>query len=131
MAVCADDHIAGAHKALLGQQGVFHAAVAALIIVGDVLFLRKLAGHHNLIGRINIFLRRKVVHDQSDLVFVKNLFRAHSLKRLDGKGAGNVVGKHQRHAALNNLAVLFHNFVCVGLQNFLRKRLWHGLLLSS
>ena len=65
MAVCANNDVAGAHKTLLGQQGVLHAAVAALVIVGDVLLLGKLARHHHLIGGINIFLRRKVVHAQA------------------------------------------------------------------
>lgn len=53
------------------------------------------------------------------------------LKDLMASGPVMSLASTSDTTALNNLAVLFHNFVCVGLQNFLRKRLWHDLLLSS
>ena len=129
MAVGPDDQIAGAHEPLFGQEGVLHAAVAALIVVNNALFFGKLAADQHLIGGIYIFLRGKVIHDKGNLVAIKNLFRAHAAKRLDGKRAGNVIGKHHGHAALNNLSVLLHSFVRMSLQNFLRKRLSHVELL--
>ncbi len=125
MAVSADDQIAGAHQPTLGQQGVLHPAVAALIVVGDALLFRKFAADQHLIGRINVFLGREVIHDQGDFLPVENLFRAHAAKRLDGQRAGDVVGQHQGYPALNDLAVASHRLVGMGLQNFLCKRLRH------
>ena len=80
MAVRADDQVAGGHQPLLGQEGVLHPAVAALVIMGDALLFREVTADQHLIGRINVLLGREVVHDQSDPVLVENLFRAHAAK---------------------------------------------------
>ena len=125
VAVRADDHVTGAHQAAFGQQGVFHAAVAAFVIVGDALLLGELAADHHLVGRGDVLLGREVVHDQGDLVLVEHAAGAHALEGFDGQGAGDVIGQHQGQAALDDLSVALDEVVGVGLQDLLRKRLRH------
>ena len=80
MAVRADNQIAGRHKAEFRQQGMFHPAIAALVIMGDILVLCKTAADHHLVGGIDVFLRREVVHYKHDLVAVEDPVRAHALE---------------------------------------------------
>ena len=125
MAVRADKHISWPDKAAFRQQGVFHATVAALVIVREILFPRKAAAHHDLVGGIDVFLGRKMIHDKKDFVPVKDLRRSHAVKRLDRQRAGNVIGKHPGQTAPHNLAVAADLVIRMGLQNLLGKRLCH------
>ena len=110
---------------------MLHATVAALVVVGEVLLLGKLAAYEHLVGGINILLRGEVVHDQDNTIPVEDPLRAHAVEGLDGQGPGDVIGQHCGYAALDDLAVLLHRRIGVGLQNFLCKRLGHRKLLSA
>jgi anaerobic selenocysteine-containing dehydrogenase len=61
---------------------------------------------------------------------VEHPARAHGLEGLDGQGRGDVVGKHQGHAAACDAPGLAHGFGAVSLQDFLGQGLGHLLVLS-
>ena len=126
VAVRADHEVAGLHEALFGQEGVLDAAVAAFIVVGDVHFLRELAGHHHLIGGIDVLLRGEVVHHQKDAILVEHLGRAHRPEGLDGERSGDVVGEHAGKMAVDDLPGFTDFFIRVGLKDFLGKSMRHG-----
>ena len=102
------------------------AAVAAFIVVGDVHFLRELAGHHHLIGGIDVLLRGEVVHHQKDAILVEHLGRAHRPEGLDGERSGDVVGEHAGKMAVDDLPGFTDFFIRVGLKDFLGKSMRHG-----
>ena len=94
--------------------------------MGNAHFLRELAGHHHLIGGIDVLLRGEVVHHQKDAILVEHLGRAHRPEGLDGERSGDVVGEHAGKMAVDDLPGFTDFFIRVGLKDFLGKSMRHG-----
>ena len=89
-------------------------------------FFGKLAGHHDLIRRIDVFLGREVIHHQKNAILVEHLGRTHCPEGLDGERRGDVVGEDAGKLAVDDLSGFADFFVRVGLKNFLRECKRHG-----
>ena len=119
VAVRPDHDVAGADQAVLRQDGVFDAHVAALVIVGDVHLAGKIAHDLDLFGRVDVLVGGEVVTDQGHAVLVENLVHAHPANGLDGERRGYIVGQHHGHAALDDLSVRGDGLVRMPLQYLL------------
>ena len=91
-------HVARSHQAQLRQQGVLHAHVAALVVVGDAHGpVREVAHHLDLLGRVDVLVGHEVVADQGDPCPCRTpRSRPWPPWTRDGQGGGDVVGQHQR-----------------------------------
>lgn len=103
MGIGADDQIARAHDALLGQQRVLDAHAADLVVMRDALLTGEIARLFGLLGAFDVLIRDVVVGNQGDLSGIENLLHADLLEILNGDRRRDVVGKHQIEIALDQL----------------------------
>jgi hypothetical protein len=87
VAVRADDDVAGSDQSVFGQDGVLDAHVSAFVIVGDVHLACKVAHDLDLLGGIDVLVRREVITDQGHAVLVEDLSSRPYPAGLDGQGA--------------------------------------------
>ena len=129
----ADDEVAGAHDALLGQQRVLDAHAADLEVVRDALLAGEVARYLGLLGALDVLVRRVVVGHEADAVRVEHVLASQLAERLDGDGRGDVVRQHEVQVALDELARLHLVQMRVGRQDLLGHRhgSCHGVALLS
>ncbi len=102
--VGADDDVAGADHALLGQQRVLDAHAADLVVVRDALLARELAHHLGLLGGLDVLVGRVVVGHERDLGRGPRRCPTPILRELlDGDRRGDVVGEHEVELAVDEL----------------------------
>ena len=102
VAVGADDEVARAHDALLGQKRVLHAHAAHLIVMGNALLAHEIAHDLRLFGALDVLVGHVVVGHEHHLVGVEHRF-ADLAHGLDGDGRRHVVGEHEVQVALDEL----------------------------
>jgi len=103
VAVGADDHVARAHHALLGEKRVLHTHAAHLVVVRDLLRPGEHAHQLGLLGALDVLVGRVVVGNERHLGRVPDAFHADLGKLTDGDGCRHVVGEHQVQIALDEL----------------------------
>ena len=103
MGIGADDQIARAHDALLGQQRVLDAHATDLVVMRDALLTGEIAHLLGLLGAFDVLVRNIMVGNQGDFSGVEDLLHADLLEILDGDRRRDVVGKHQVEIALDQL----------------------------
>ena len=103
MGIGADDQIARAHDALLGQQRVLDAHAADLVVMRDALLTGEIAHLLGLLGAFDVLVRNVMIGNQGDLSGIENLLHADLLEILNGDRRRDVVGKHQIEIALDQL----------------------------
>ena len=94
-----------------------HAAYVIKVI--DVKAAGKRAALFALLGRFDILVRCKVVHDQRNPALVEDLVESGALKGVDGDGSGDVVGKNHVEIRADQLAGNDGVEACVCRQDFL------------
>ena len=119
MAVCADNDVAGAHQAQLGQQRVLDAHIAAFVVMGNPHLTGELAGNLDLFGGILVLVGGKMVHDQGHAIAVKDFRGALGAETLDSQRRGDIIGQGHVDATLHDLSGSGYGLVCMLLQNFL------------
>ncbi len=73
-------------------------------VVGDAILPRKLPYQQALLGRLDVLVRREVVHHQDHPPGIEDLLQAQLAKLLDGKRGGDVVGQHQVQPAVKQFS---------------------------
>ena len=132
VAVRADDEVARAHDALLGQQRVLDAHAAHLVVVGNALLACEVAHDLGLLGALDVLVGHVVVGHERDLLRVEHALDADLAELLDGDGGGDVVGEHEVEIAFDQLTRLHFGEPRMGGEDLLRHGhgTWHGLLLG-
>ena len=120
MGIGADNSVARDHQPFLGQQSVLYADLAYFKIIGYIHFSRKFAYQLALLGRLDIFIGRKMVGYERDLVAVENLVAVKPCKFLYCHGACDVVAEHKVQLSLDKLAGLDRIESGMRGKNFLR-----------
>ena len=119
VAVGADDEVARAHDALLGQKRVFDSHAAHLVVVGDALLAHEIAHDLGLLGGLDVLVGGVVVGHEGDLGRIEHLV-GDLANGLDGDGGRDVVGEHQIQIAFDQLAWLHLIQPRMGGENLLR-----------
>ncbi len=120
VAVRADDEVARAHDALLGQKRVFHAHAAHLVVVGNALLAREIAHDLGLFGALDVLVGDVMVGHEGNLFGIEHLLDADLAEFLHGDGGGDVVGEHEVEIAFDQLARLHLVKARMGGENLLR-----------
>ena len=93
-------------KTDFGQKRVLDAHHADVHEVFDVVLVREGAGLLNERRRLDVLVRRKVVHDHRDLCVVENRGRAVLLENVDRDRRGNVVAENHVELGVDQLTSL-------------------------
>jgi len=115
----ADDAVAGTDDALFRQQRVFDTDTADVIIMQDVVFICEIAHQTALLRRLDILVRRKMIHRQRDAAAVKHMIRPGAFKFIDRNGSGDVVSVNDIKLCLDQLAGLYFTQTRVRSKDFL------------
>ena len=99
---------------------MFHAHLAQLEVVGDVLLAGEVPQALALLSGLDVLVGAEMVRHQRDLVPVKNLGCPHAPELLYGDGRCDVVAQHQVQRALDELPSLHVVQPRVGGQYLLR-----------
>ena len=86
MGIGADDQIARAHDALLGQQRVLDAHAADLVVMRDALFTGEIAHLLGLLGAFDVLVGNVVVGHQGDLSRIEHLLDTDLLEVFNRNG---------------------------------------------
>ena len=127
VAVRADDEVARADDALLGEQRMLDAHAAHLVVVGDTLLAREIAHDLGLLGALDVLVGDVVIGDESDLRRIEHLLDADLAELFDGNGGGDVVGQHEVEIAFDQLTRLHFVEPRMGGEDLLRHGhgTWH------
>ena len=94
MRIRADHDIAGENEPLFGKQRVLDTHLSNIVKMGNVVLVAKIAAHFTLRCGFDVFIRREMVHNHRNLVFIVNGVHAELFKFTDRDGGRDVVAEH-------------------------------------
>ncbi len=84
MGIRADHNIARYDQALLREQRMLDAHLSDIKEIRDLVLVGKIADALTVFCTLNILIRHEVVHDQGDLLLIKNAFCLKLIHFMDG-----------------------------------------------
>ena len=91
------------HDPLLRQQRVLDTHIAHIKVVGNAVGAGKSAHLLAVLGRLNILVGSKVVHDKGNAGLVKHAVLAKFIHLINGNRRGHIVAKHHIQLGLDQL----------------------------
>ena len=120
MTVCADYTVTRDNQTFFRQKCVLNTYFTDVIEVQDIILVREIAALLALNSRLDILIRREVVHYQRNFCLVENSRKAVLVELVDGNRACDIVSENHIQLRLNQLSLdnrLQPRVLC---QNFLR-----------
>ena len=132
MRISSDHHISGHYQTLFRQQRMLDSHLSHIKKVGNLMFGGKFSDTFALLGRLNILIRNKMIHHQSNLILIKHRFFRHfGIHLLDRHRRGNIISQNQIQIRLDQLSCRHLRQSGVSRQDFLRHRHSHFCNSSS
>ena len=125
MGVRADDQLARGSQPFLWEKGMFNAHLPYVKEIHNLMLFRKLSAFQALLRRLNVFVRREVIHYQRNFPVVEHTVKARLFHFADGDRPGDIVRKGKVYICFNQLSGSDRFQPSVMRKNFLRHRHSH------
>ncbi len=127
MGIRSNDCISCNHQPLFRKKGMFDSHLSYIEIIGNFVFAGKITAAFTVFRGFNILIWNKVVHDQGNLIFMKDRIFIKFLHFLNGNRRCDIIPQYQIQFRFDQLACLYLGKPCMGCQYFLGHRHSHCL----